>query len=172
MLCPFEPVYIVEMSNEDFATWGGDLGAITAARAACAEMGVASLTLYAFSSENWKRPQREVRALRVSWVDREEGWEHDRFLFTFDEWLYEVDIALAPGRLQGREARIWKRQLLGEGNLVLGQVAGMRPSEWYESVFTLDAELKYNILFSIGSSLAFVIAMLGLAWARLRTIDF
>lgn len=114
----------------------------------------------------------EVRALRVSWVDREEGWEHDRFLFTFDEWLYEVDIALAPGRLQGREARSWKRQLLGEGNLVLGQVAGMRPSEWYESVFTLDAELKYNILFSIGSSLAFVIAMLGLAWARLRTIDF
>jgi undecaprenyl diphosphate synthase len=30
---------------------------------ACAQMGVESLTLYAFSSENWKRPQREVRAL-------------------------------------------------------------------------------------------------------------
>lgn len=30
---------------------------------ACAEFGIESLTLYAFSSENWKRPQREVRAL-------------------------------------------------------------------------------------------------------------
>ncbi|MHC4263624.1 MAG: isoprenyl transferase [Planctomycetota bacterium] len=30
---------------------------------ACAEMGVRSLTLYAFSSENWKRPKREVNAL-------------------------------------------------------------------------------------------------------------
>jgi len=29
----------------------------------CARMGVASLTLYAFSAENWKRPGREVRYL-------------------------------------------------------------------------------------------------------------
>ncbi|MEZ5978227.1 MAG: polyprenyl diphosphate synthase [Planctomycetota bacterium] len=30
---------------------------------ACAEMGMASLTLYAFSVENWRRPEREVRYL-------------------------------------------------------------------------------------------------------------
>lgn len=30
---------------------------------ACAEMGMASLTLYAFSIENWRRPEREVRYL-------------------------------------------------------------------------------------------------------------
>jgi len=30
---------------------------------ACARMGVKSLTLYAFSTENWKRPDREVRYL-------------------------------------------------------------------------------------------------------------
>jgi undecaprenyl diphosphate synthase len=30
---------------------------------ACGELGVAFLTLYAFSSENWKRPKREVEAL-------------------------------------------------------------------------------------------------------------
>ncbi len=29
----------------------------------CAELGLGSLTLYAFSSENWKRPQREVKYL-------------------------------------------------------------------------------------------------------------
>jgi ABC-type transport system involved in multi-copper enzyme maturation permease subunit len=113
-----------------------------------------------------------VQAIRATWTDREEGWSHDRFLFTFDDWIYEVDIALAPGRLEGREARTWRRQLLGEGNLILGRIAGMRPDEWYETVFTWDAELKYNIFFSIGSSLAFILAMLGLAWARLRTVDF
>lgn len=40
---------------------------------ACAEMGLKSLTLYAFSSENWKRPQREVgylmRLLRRYLID-------------------------------------------------------------------------------------------------------
>ena len=30
---------------------------------ACGELGVAYLTLYAFSSENWKRPQSEINAL-------------------------------------------------------------------------------------------------------------
>jgi len=30
---------------------------------ACRELGVQFLTLYAFSSENWKRPKREVDAL-------------------------------------------------------------------------------------------------------------
>jgi undecaprenyl diphosphate synthase len=30
---------------------------------ACAEVGIEYLTLYAFSSENWNRPQREVNAL-------------------------------------------------------------------------------------------------------------
>lgn len=32
---------------------------------ACGELGVRFLTLYSFSIENWKRPQREVRALMV-----------------------------------------------------------------------------------------------------------
>ena len=30
---------------------------------ACGEIGVRYLTLYAFSTENWKRPQTEVKAL-------------------------------------------------------------------------------------------------------------
>ena len=32
---------------------------------ACKELGVSYLTLYAFSSENWNRPQAEVSALMV-----------------------------------------------------------------------------------------------------------
>src|SRR5205085_1769519 len=36
---------------------------------ACIELGVEYLTLYAFSSENWNRPETEVRAL-MALLDR------------------------------------------------------------------------------------------------------
>ena len=86
--------------------------------------------------------------------------------------MYEVHTELLDGFLEDWSERRWRSQFLYEGNLVLGQVAGMTPDRWYEKVFTWDAELKYNIFFSIGSSLAFIVAMLSLAWLRLRTIDF
>ncbi len=39
MVCPAARVLMAEMSNEDFATWGGDLGAAVAARSACLALG-------------------------------------------------------------------------------------------------------------------------------------
>lgn len=46
-------------------TEGHRIGAdsVRAVTEGCAELGVEYLTLYAFSSENWKRPKREVDAL-------------------------------------------------------------------------------------------------------------
>ena len=38
-------------------------GAVRAITTACAELGVECLTLFAFSTENWKRPREEVDAL-------------------------------------------------------------------------------------------------------------
>lgn len=38
-------------------------GAVRRAVEAAPEFGIGTLTLYAFSSDNWKRPEREVRAL-------------------------------------------------------------------------------------------------------------
>ncbi|MEW5933671.1 MAG: polyprenyl diphosphate synthase, partial [Bacillota bacterium] len=41
---------------------------------ACGELGIGVLTLYAFSTENWKRPAEEVQGLMdllVEYVDRE-----------------------------------------------------------------------------------------------------
>lgn len=35
----------------------------------CAELGIGYLTLYAFSTENWERPQKEVEGLMVLLVD-------------------------------------------------------------------------------------------------------
>ena len=39
------------------------VGSVRAVSEACAELGVKNLTLYAFSTENWKRPEKEVAAI-------------------------------------------------------------------------------------------------------------
>lgn len=50
MTCPspevslFGGLYIVDMSNEEFATWGGDLGAAVAAYVACPQLGASAAT--------------------------------------------------------------------------------------------------------------------------------
>jgi hypothetical protein len=44
--------------------------------------------------------------------------------------------------------------------------------DWYEEQLGWDAPLKYNLFFSIGSSLAFAATMLLLGWWRLSRIDF
>ena len=58
---------------------------------ACSELGVEFLTLYAFSSENWKRPKREVAALMKLL---------ERFLKTKTPEMMEQNVRLqAIGRL-------------------------------------------------------------------------
>jgi undecaprenyl diphosphate synthase len=57
----------------------------------CSELGVEFLTLYAFSSENWKRPKREVSALMTLL---------ERFLKTKTPEMMEQNVRLqAIGRL-------------------------------------------------------------------------
>ena len=59
---------------------------------ACADLGIRYLTLYAFSTENWKRPKHEVEALMGLL---------ERFLSDHTKDLLDRDIELAAiGRLQ------------------------------------------------------------------------
>ncbi|MBS1659016.1 MAG: isoprenyl transferase [Bacteroidetes bacterium] len=54
----------------------GHRNAVSAVRAAtegCAELGIQFLTLYAFSTENWQRPQEEVDALMELMVETIHG---------------------------------------------------------------------------------------------------
>ncbi|MGD8962630.1 MAG: isoprenyl transferase [Desulfobacterales bacterium] len=53
---------------------------------ACRELGIAYLTLYAFSTENWQRPQKEVKALMTLLI---------KFLKSEQKELAENDIRLA-----------------------------------------------------------------------------
>ncbi len=66
--------------------------AVRACTAACLEAGVAHLTLYAFSKENWQRPPAEVKALMTLL---------DRFLAERTAEIMERNIRLrAIGHLQ------------------------------------------------------------------------
>lgn len=66
--------------------------AVRACTAACLEAGVAHLTLYAFSKENWQRPAAEVKALMTLL---------DRFLAERTAEIMERNIRLrAIGHLQ------------------------------------------------------------------------
>jgi ABC-type transport system involved in multi-copper enzyme maturation permease subunit len=114
----------------------------------------------------------DVRVMEVGWTTEAGAEKHSRLLLQFDEWMYAVDITLAAGLMDEFEQQHWRSGFLQNGNIVLGQIAGMGPGTWYAKVFTWDAELKYNVFFSIGSSLAFVLAMLSLACLKLRKIDF
>ena len=43
---------------------------------------------------------------------------------------------------------------------------------WYEKQLSLDAPWRYNILFSVGSTVAFTVLVLALGWWRLTRIEF
>ena len=47
-----------------------------------------------------------------------------------------------------------------------------RPDRWYEQQLGWSAPWAFNLWYSLGSSLAFVALMLGLAWRRLARVNF
>lgn len=67
---------------------------------ACGDIGVKYLTVYAFSTENWKRPRAEVDELMRLFIE---------FFHRFDEELKEQDIRLRfSGDLDGLPADVRK----------------------------------------------------------------
>lgn len=121
--------------------------------------------------ETENRNEFGLHTLSVSWGS--EGRHHERIFFHFDRWLYELDIDLAEDYLPEEDRHGWQRGFLqARNNIVLGQISGMDPGTWYTKTFSWTAPWKFNIFFSIGSSLAFAVLMLFFAWLKLRRIDF
>lgn len=113
-----------------------------------------------------------TQAQLVSWKqgEGEATVRRERWLFAFRDWYFELDATL-PDRPPGDEDHDrWRRDL--RRHLELGEEAGLEGSLWYERQFTLDAPLRYNPLFSIGSTLLFTLISLLLAAWKLRRIDF
>ena len=79
------------------------------------------------------------------------------------------DDRVASGET-GSEIGDWQPRL--EREIELSEEMGLSMGVWYEEQFRLDAPLRYNVAFSIGSTVAFALLSLLLASWRLRRIDF
>lgn len=125
-----------------------------------------------------REPAREplrlagAQAFLLSWKqgEGEAAVQRERWLFAYRDWFFELDVTL-PDRPPGQEDNDrWRRDL--RRHLELGEDAGLEGTFWYERQFTLDAPLRYNPIFSVGSTLLFTLVSLLLATWRLRRIDF
>ncbi len=85
------------------------------------------------------------------------------------DWLHVIEVD-APAGLLGRPD--------ADGSLVRDFLSEIEPPgetepiSWYERQLGWDAPLRFNLWFSIGSTLAFVLFLLGLAWWKLARMDF
>lgn len=104
------------------------------------------------------------------WTDVE-GRERRVAMFPYDEWLFEVAVTSDPG-YGTAGARTTTLDLFLAGVKIAPNTRNVSKDQWYAKRFGWTAPLKYNAFFSVASSLAFVAAMLALAWWRLSRIDF
>lgn len=98
--------------------------------------------------------------------------EFERIFFGFSGYIYQLESRWDPAWRANEDRDQDMQAFLAGLSFPDLEALSSRPDEWYERKFRLDAPLRFNILFSIGSSLAFLAAMLGLAWLRLSRIDF
>jgi ABC-type transport system involved in multi-copper enzyme maturation permease subunit len=110
---------------------------------------------------------------RLDWVvnDAQGERKHRIHVFTGGGQLYTLEIEGAPSWIDDAAAYEVVQRFVHSFTFNESENA-TDPFSRYEQLLDWDAPLRYNIFFSIGSSLAFLLAMLGLAWWRLSRIDF
>jgi hypothetical protein len=108
----------------------------------------------------------------VSWTEERAGEEirHIAHFFTFGNNIF---------RVEGEFASDWANQdhqdtrmLRFIGNFRFAGFGVQGSNAWYKDQFDWDAPLRYNIFFSIASSLAFCLTSLACAAWRLSRLDF
>ena len=105
-----------------------------------------------------------VPAMIFTW--EEDGVARSTALFTREERFHVLDVRGSPETLEEDAERV--EELFEES----GIRSDVGQGTWYRNRFDWDAEWRYNIFFSLGSSLAFTVFMLFLGWIRIRRIDF
>jgi len=133
---------------------------------------------------NWRDEEGDFETVRaefadqsavfLEWTEERDAGERARRAYVFarhPDWIYTVEVDLPAGWEDDEE----------RARLIDGFTASFtfqdddddrNPDEWFTERFDWDAELKYNIFFSIGSTLAFVLLMLAFGAWRLSRIDF
>lgn len=110
---------------------------------------------------------------RLDWVENGPQGErrHRAHLFTGGGQLYTLEIEGTPAWREDTAADEVVQRFVHSMTVKEG-LENSEPFLRNEELLDWNAPLPYNIFFSIGSSLAFLLAVLVLAWWRLARIDF
>ncbi len=107
----------------------------------------------------------------VAWT--EDAIAHEVHFFGWEDQFYRVEYtwsgAVAPGT---REAVVEDFARAMEMPEVENLQQEQRVDRWYEAQLGLRAPLRFNVLFSIGSSLLFLMLVLGIGAWRLQRTEF
>ncbi len=116
--------------------------------------------------------------LELNWLDESTAATRSRRVIVMQaqDAIVSADINTTPAFLES-EAGAAFSDWLEHGIYLEPRLAGtassaQEPSEWYSNVFGTRSPWKYNVFFSIGSSLLFVLVALGLGAWKLSRIDF
>lgn len=69
----------------------------------CSKIGIKTVTVYAFSTENWKRPKEEIDAimdLLSNYIDRAEDEKGTRYVFLGDKSVLNEDLRIRMEKLE------------------------------------------------------------------------
>ncbi|MEM7308813.1 MAG: ABC transporter permease [Planctomycetota bacterium] len=106
-----------------------------------------------------------VAGRHVIW--EEGGRRHHVAFFGTKERFHAIELE-TPAELDEILRETWTDEILAE----CGVLNETSQGDWYTNQLGWDSELKYNLFFSIGSSIAFAAGMLLLGGWRLKRIDF
>ncbi|HTF87252.1 MAG TPA: hypothetical protein VK843_02505, partial [Planctomycetota bacterium] len=116
---------------------------------------------YVFDDEvdarHWSEPRGDQKVARGT------------IFFVAKGYLFVLDIELPEGWGDLEGHRRWRSHFLDSFDME-GLVRD--PHDLFLKQATWSGELKYNLWFSLGSTLAFIALTLALAWWRLSRIDF
>lgn len=101
---------------------------------------------------------------RVSETTLFRRWGEDR--------VFRIDVGAEEGWLAQEESRGAIDGMIASLGFRRDDHRPFNPGSWYEERFGWRAPLAYNAFFSIGSSLAFALAVFLLGWWRLCRMDF
>lgn len=102
-----------------------------------------------------------------------ERW-HSIHVLTSGDWVLEIhsDVPAITGETRSKDKEPERIARFVGGIAFVRGAEMLDPEAWYRKRFSLSAPLKFNVAFSIGSTLCFTALMLLVAWWKLRRIDF
>ncbi len=117
--------------------------------------------------------KRSASFVRWTEVTNGEAEQREEVLFGFEDYFYLLSSRWKADWLTEDERELHMQYFLdGFSFPALEEVLVRDHVLWFKNRLSVVAPLKFNILFSIGSSIAFAIAMLFISWLALRRINF